>query len=109
VARYLSDPAAAVRAQAALALSRIEAPEAAELLLERLEVERDYWPRVQLAGAVQALKLKKAVDPLLTWMEDEDQNIRMAAVRALRQITGQSFGMDRDKWVAWWQNARPRD
>jgi HEAT repeat protein len=109
VARYLHDRNTAVRAQAALALSRIAAPESGNALLERLEMEQEYWPRIQLAGAVQSLKLKKAVDPLLTWMEDEDRNIRMAAVRALRQITLQSFGMDRDRWVAWWQDAKPRE
>ena len=109
VARYLHDRNAVVRAQAALALSRLAAPESEEVLLDRLEQEQEYWPRIQLAGAVQALKLTKAVDPLLAWMEEEDQNIRMAAVRALRQITRQSFGMDRDRWVAWWQDAKPRE
>jgi len=109
VARYLWNPVAGVRAQAAQALSQLAAPEAAESLLQRLELEQEYWPRVQLAGAVQALKLKAAVDPLLAWMEDDNKNIRMAAVRALRQITGQSFGMDREKWVIWWQNAKPRE
>jgi HEAT repeat protein len=109
VSRYLHDRNAAIRAQAALALSRLAVPESGDLLLNRLELEHEYWPRIQLAGAVQALKLKKAVDPLLAWMEEDDQNIRMAAVRALRQITSQSFGMDRDRWVAWWQDAKPRE
>jgi hypothetical protein len=63
---------------------------------------------VQLAGAVQALRLKDGIDPLLGWMEDEDQNIRMAAVRALRKLTGQSFGLDRDAWMTWWRQAKPR-
>lgn len=109
VARYLDDRNPSVRAQAALALSRMGAPESADVLVNRLELEQEYWPRIQLAGAVQTLKLKKAVDPLLAWMEEDDQNIRMAAVRALRQITLQSFGMDRDRWVAWWQDAKPRE
>ncbi len=97
-----------VRAQAATTLAALSPRRAAEFLLSRLATEREYWPRVQLAEAARALRLRAAIPELLRWLDDEEMNIRMAATRSLRELTGQSFGLDRDRWHAWWRSAASR-
>jgi HEAT repeat protein len=101
MARLATDGDAMVRSYAIMGLGKINSNEYAELILERMKIERDYWPRIQLTGAAQALRLQKAIDPLIEWMGDDDSNIRAASARALRAITGVNPGADREAWEAW--------
>ncbi len=105
---YLWDDDMDVRAQAGITLARLAAPESGQVLLDRLVAEREYWPRVQLADAARCLKLRPAVPLLMEWLSEENPNIQMAASRALKGITAQNFGLDRDRWDAWWSLAQPR-
>jgi len=108
LAPLLSEEEPDVRAAAAGALATLAVPNSGGDVLARLSQERENWPRVQLAAAAQKLKLQKAIEPLIEWLGDPENNIKMAASRALRQITGQNFGVDQGKWAAWWELAKPR-
>lgn len=96
-----------VRAHAALGLASVGgAPDCEEEIVQRLVVERDYWPRVQLAETAKTLKLRKAIPVLIDWLLDPDPNMQQAASRALRGITGQSIGLDHERWSDWWKRAQ---
>lgn len=95
-----------VRAHAALGLASVGATDCEEEIVQRLVVERDYWPRVQLAETAKTLKLRKAIPVLIEWLLDPDPNMQQAASRALRGITGQSIGLDHERWSDWWKRAQ---
>ena len=95
-----------VRAHAALGLATVEARDLEDQIVERLALERDYWPRVQLAETAKTLKLRKAVPVLIDWLLDPDPNMQQAASRALRGITGQSIGLDHERWSDWWKRSQ---
>jgi len=95
-----------VRAHAIMGIGKINSPEYKPLILELLVTEREYWPRVQLAGAVQAMNLDAGIDKMIEWLSDEDSNIRSAALRALRTITRMNFGGDRESWANWREKTR---
>lgn len=99
-----SDPM--IRAHAILGIARIGSQKYVPLIMERMEAEREYWPRIQLAGAVQALRIEAGIDPLIEWLSDSDSNIRAAALRALRGISRMNFGGDRESWAQWRDKTR---
>jgi HEAT repeat protein len=106
LSRMVTDSEPMVRAHAIMGIGKINSPEYAQLILDRFEAEREYWPRVQLAGAAQAMKLDGALDKLIEWLSDEDTNIRAAALRALRGITRLNLGVERDIWQDWRDKTR---
>ncbi len=97
-----------VRAHAIAGLVATDPVLAGPLILERFEVENEYSPRIQLADGCRKLRLKGAIPPLIGWLDDEDDNIKSAASRALREITGQNFGHDVERWQSWWEAAKPK-
>jgi HEAT repeat protein len=107
MARLLSHEDPAVRAQALIAIGQLNASDVADQVLALFNSEREYWPRVQLAGAAGAMKLKDAIEPLIRWLGDDDKNIQAAASRALQQITGQNYGLNQEPWQKWWES-RPK-
>jgi HEAT repeat protein len=90
-----------VRSHAIMGIGKINAPEYNQLILDLLATEREYWPRIQLAGAVQAMHLDAGIDKMIEWLDDQDSNIKSAALRALRTITRMNFGGDRGSWANW--------
>ncbi len=90
-----------LRAAAAMSLARLGAPESGPDILAQVPRERERTVRVQLAGAVQRLRLRKAVRPLIDWLSDSDDEIRKTAASTLSSLTAQKFGLDRDQWQAW--------
>jgi HEAT repeat protein len=108
LARLLSHQDAAIRAQALIGIAQLNAQDVADQVLAMFTSEREYWPRIQVAGAAGALKIKRAIEPLIQWMGDEDKNIQAAASRALQQITGQNYGLSQEPWMKWWESTKPR-
>jgi HEAT repeat protein len=104
--RLTVDPDPMIRAHAILGIARIGSQKYVPLIMDRLEAERDYWPRIQLAGAVQMLRIEAGIDPLIEWLSDSDSNIRAAALRALRGISRMNFGGDRESWAQWRDKTR---
>ncbi len=102
LAPLLNDPEPTVRAATAQALMTLSAPESADAVASAIRREDDHWTRVYLAGAAMRLRAGAAVDPLLAWLSDPDEETRKLAASTLQGITGQTFGLDRDRWEAWW-------
>jgi len=101
LAPLLTESQTAVRAAGAQALMRLAAPDSGPAILSQLPREREKPVRINLAGAVQRLKLRKAVRPLIDWLSDSDDEIRKLAGATLTSLTGQKFGVDRDPWQTW--------
>ncbi|HLY08133.1 MAG TPA: HEAT repeat domain-containing protein [Planctomycetota bacterium] len=102
----LSDSDPTVRAAVAQAIMTLGAPESGEVISLALGREDDRWTRIYLAGAAQKLRIQGAVEPLIRWLSDPDDEIKKLASSTLQGITGQNFGMERDRWEAWWQANR---
>ena len=101
LSRLAEDSDPMVRSHAIMGLGKIGSEEYQQLILDKLVTEREYWPRIQVAGAAQAMRIEKAIDPLIEWLSDDNKEIRSAAVRALRIITRQNLGPDRTTWEEW--------
>lgn len=46
---------------------------------------------------------RRAVDPLINLLKDEDQSIQEKTFEALIEITGKDFGVDYGAWQEWWE------
>lgn len=108
VVSVLADQETSVRTAAAQALTQLGVPESADEIAMAIGRERDRWPRIQLAAAAIRVKAVKAVEPLISWLSDSEEETRKVAVGALQGITGETYGSDREKWNAWWEKNRPR-
>jgi HEAT repeat protein len=106
--RPLSDPEAVVRAAAAQAIVSIGAPEAGDEILAVLGREQDRGTRIVLAGAVQKFRLLKAIEPLIRWLGDSDEDIKKVAEATLQLLSGESFGRDPEKWSLWWEKSKSK-
>jgi len=104
----LRDPEAKVRASAAQGLTILAAPESAPDILQAVQGEQDRWTRIYLAGAIQRLRILKAVEPVINWLSDPEEDIRKIAEVTLAMLTGEKLGPDRAKWEAWLQTNRPK-
>ncbi len=108
LAEALRDSEPKVRASAAQGLTMLAVQESAPDILRAVQGEMDRWTRIYLAGAIQRLRLVKAVEPLIDWLSDPDDDIRKIAEVTLATLTGEKFGTDRAKWNAWLQSNRPK-
>jgi len=60
-------------------------------------------------GAVKTLGARgdrRAVEPLIEILGDDNEQVREAAAEALKSITGQDFGGDAAKWKDWLKNSQ---
>lgn len=103
----LEDPEPAVRAAAATALAMLGGEEAAEAVAARVGREGATVVRVSLSLAAERLKAKAAIPGLIAWLGEEEEDVRRAALGALRTLSGKDFGRDAEKWSAWWDAQPP--
>lgn len=108
LAQYLTDDVPAVRAAAASALGTLNVPESGDSVADRLSLESDKRVLMQLSVAVQTMKLRQAIEPLIQLLSEPDLDIRLVYTRALRTITGQAHGDDQSKWQEWWAAVKPQ-
>jgi hypothetical protein len=101
LSKLTSDNDPMIRSHAIMGLTKINSPEYGPRILELLAIEREYWPRIQLAGAVQVMRLDAGIDRLIEWLSDQDSNIRSASLRALRALSQMNFGGERANWEEW--------
>ena len=106
LARLLSERDPETRAFVIAALSDLDARDMKDQLVQLVDVEREYWPRIQLAQAVERMKATAAIASLIEWLRDSDDNIRIAAARALKGLSGQNLGVSYQAWSDWWSVAK---
>jgi hypothetical protein len=105
LARRLNDTDPKIRAAAVMALTQVGASDVGGEIVAQIPREQDHATRVYLAAAVQRLRLTQGVEPLIDWLADPDEEIRKVASAALLNVTGQPFGMDREKWLEWFRKS----
>jgi|GEM_PF-2067159 len=59
--------------------------------------------RIQAAQSLGKLKDKRAVPPLIAALGSTAPACQSAFAEALKEITGQDFGQDAEKWLEWWE------
>jgi HEAT repeat protein len=99
--KYLNDENPQVRASAAFGLGQMGDRSAGDSLLARVPLEQDKWARMYIAEACVKLVVRKAIDPLIEWLDDRDPEIRSAALVSLKQLSGANPGADKASWAAW--------
>jgi hypothetical protein len=63
--------------------------------------------RMRAARTLGQTKDKRALQPLVAALADDNSYSRSDAVRALERITGKDFGDDRPAWEAWLKESHP--
>jgi HEAT repeat protein len=48
----------------------------------------------------------RSIEPLIKTLRDQDANIRIVALRALKKMTGESFSRDPEAWLKWWNETK---
>ena len=108
IADFLSSESAELRSIAASTLGRLGNIEAADAIASQAARETDGRVKLQIAGAVRQLAAKGAIDSLIPWLGDENEQVRAESRSALEGLTGQRFGNDVAQWQAWWAQNRPK-
>jgi len=101
VTPLLNDRSAAVRTAAASTLKTLAADECGPEVIEAISREQDPAPRVALLQLAIRLRLVKAAEHVVGWLEDSDEAIRKHAETGLKALTGENFGQDKEAWANW--------
>lgn len=104
--KQLSDDLWQTRWDAAAALGETKDPRAVDPLIATLKDENSYV-RMTAARSLGMIGDKRAIKALITALkEDESHGVKKNAALALKQLTGQDFGKDSDKWQKWWDQTK---
>lgn len=106
--RFAENDDALVRAQAIVAIVVTDPTEAAKVIQARILEEKEYQPRIQLAEGARKLRLRAVAETLVDWIADEDDNIKSAALSALKAISGQNYGTDHERWLNWLEGTKQK-
>jgi HEAT repeat protein len=93
----------AIRIASANALGNIRTRIAIEKMIDVLLNAKDpVNSRILIAGALAKTRSREAVKPLISLLESDNNDLRIAAQDALVQITKQSDGNTNIFWQEWW-------
>lgn len=105
-----------VRREAARSLQRIHSPEAVEPLLATLRApeavssrtrsEDSAEVRAEAALALAQYRDRKVLQGLTAALADQRLTVNRNALVALKTLTGQDFGYERQAWTAWLRDAQ---
>ena len=99
--KQLSDDLWQTRWDAAAALGETKDPRAVDPLIATLK-DKNSYVRMTAARSLGMIGDKRAIDALITSLkEDDSHGVIKNAVLSLKQLTGQDFGKDPDKWQKW--------
>lgn len=114
--KLLNDKALVVRSAAVDTLSRLNDTSAASLLWQKLNAKENFrgsqslWIRKQIAAALARLDKSDSQGKFITLLEDQDEQVQEAAVKALEFRTGQQLGSEKEPtkfkrayWQQWWK------
>lgn len=107
------------RAQLGLKLAKMACKDACKALIEVFRKEKETTVRVKLSEAFAFTKQKECIEFLITLLDDQEQEVRAAAIGVLKKLTGESFDFDpaagerqraksRARWRAWWRSNKDK-
>jgi len=101
---YLQDPHPLVRGDAAESLSKLGTPELVPHIKPLLDMES---PAVRIKAAIALARLNdfSGMNYLIVMLDSPTPLYRYEAYQALRAISNKDFGVNRQKWAQWWDDA----
>ena len=90
-----------VRLLAVKTLGGIKDKNAVEVLMSALTEDTNRYVREESAIALGTIGDKKAIPALIKALKDPYKDIQLRASYSLKDITGQDFGRDYEKWSSW--------
>lgn len=105
LANQLEHEVSYVRLEAAKALQRIHDEKVADALWERLVNEEEASVRIELAIALGQYPRDSVFQALVLSLESRELAVNLAAADSLRTLTGQDYGLDSRRWLAWYKAA----
>jgi hypothetical protein len=107
------------RASARTELSGIGEP-AVPMLIDALQGGRNSWTKQGAAQVLGTIGDKRATEPLVKQLRNDDKWVRKESAEALRKVTGQNFGYDPEaepaaredatrKWEDWWKKQKEEE
>ncbi|NUM36458.1 MAG: HEAT repeat domain-containing protein [Candidatus Brocadiae bacterium] len=98
----IKDPAPPVRNNVVIALARTNSPEARKAILTTTLNDEHPAVRYNSIGAIATIGYTEECKiPLVKKMRDNVGNVGNAAYAVLKELTGQDFGPNPDKWEEW--------
>jgi len=99
----LDDPNELVRLEAAQALQRLHNPIAIPALIRHLDpdVEEDTDVRADCADALGQYAQAEVLQALISALDDRSLSVNHHALKSLRTLTGEDFGLNRAAWQRW--------
>ena len=97
----VQDPDGEVRDWAVRTLGERKEPEALPILLQLLKKPEDYWAYTVIT-AIAKIDSHSAIEPFIYELWSTDVKYCEIVLYDLREITGQDFGLDINRWRAWW-------
>lgn len=114
--KFLDDKALVVRSAAVETLARLEDRTAAALLWKKLSAKENFrgsqslWIRKQITNALAQLDRSGYQGRFIDLLDDRDEGVQEAAVKALELRTGQQLGGEKEPvkfkrayWQQWWR------
>jgi len=101
VVPYMNDRTDFVRVEAATALQRLHHEDAVEPLIRALQNDEHADVRVAAASALAQYPQQRVFQALIGALADREYAVINQSVRSLRTLTGQDYGEDGSKWLAW--------
>lgn len=110
---------AGFRGSAQAELARIGKP-AVPMLISALQGGRNSWTKQGAAQLLGTIGDKRATEPLVKQLRNDDKWVRKESAEALRKVTGQNFGYDPEaepaqreaaakKWEEWWNKEKEKE
>lgn len=96
----LKDANKVVRWEAAVALQRIHREDAAEALIQAMRDDTDTDVKTACANALGQYAKPEVFQSLVGALSDRDYTVATEAAKSLNTLTGQDFGTDGSKWLA---------
>jgi len=101
LAERVNDISPLVRTESIQALGLKNDEASRELLIKVLSLETDSEVRTEIIAALAHHPHIKTMRALIRILPEEEFNHSYAAYQSLKQITGEDFGLDSEKWEQW--------
>ncbi len=101
---FQKDSSGGVRQLAASALGGLKDNRSVDILAKAVTADDTPAVREACAEALGKIGNVKAIPALIKALNDNYKDVQLKASYALRDITGQNFGRDSEKWSEWYKN-----